>query len=78
MFCLVARSKRVGSGLSDGKEEALVSLARPNPLAFDRAQISTKIETSRPNEEPVCRLMLVTIFLRQSKKSKAKNNETVQ
>ena len=29
-------------GVSEGKEEALISLAHPNPLAFDRAQISSK------------------------------------
>ena len=37
--------KAPGVGVSEGKEEALISLARPNPLAFDRAQISSKTKS---------------------------------
>ena len=50
-------------GVSEGKEDALISLARPNPPSiWPRAKLkqglSAQIETSRPNEEPVCRLEL--------------------
>ena len=45
--------KARGVGVSERKEEPLISLARPNPLAFDRAQISSTTLTPKSRLSPL-------------------------